>query len=409
MKINISFSYIALLFFIVVGVDPIRDEYLTGEGVSFGSILSGSSIYIAASASVFFIIYRNTYKANRSEIFIGFIISISACLAYYLLTILWSSNPVAGAKKLLLISVVTFSTILILYKTSRFITYLSLLDFIGICTALSVVTSMLFQGAVHSATVFDPELEGAWKGILGHKNHAGLAGGLLLLMLPAFFRTNPYRFTIYFLLSILLIVMSKAKTILPFVAISYIITFSATYVSGNGSRSSVVKTSGLLFLALLLTGLVVLSDQLALLLSDPSALTGRPAIWELLVEASQDKLVFGYGFGGVFDPNFPIVLETYTRDWRAYIYHAHNGYLEIILSGGIIGLFLWLFIGMLIPFIILGRTTSNQIDRFTPISVRLFIFLALYNLMETSFLNERSLGWTAWSVLLAMACVHERR
>ncbi len=59
-----------------------------------------------------------------------------------------------------------------------------------------------------------------------------------------------------------------------------------------------------------------------------STLTGRSEIWAALVPLAMQRPLIGHGFGGFWTPK---ILET-------YYFPAHNGYLEILLDLGFIGL-----------------------------------------------------------------------
>ncbi len=61
-----------------------------------------------------------------------------------------------------------------------------------------------------------------------------------------------------------------------------------------------------------------------------STLTGRSEIWAVLLPLAMQKPLLGHGFGGFWTPK---ILE-------AYYFPAHNGYLEVILDLGFMGLFL---------------------------------------------------------------------
>ncbi len=60
-------------------------------------------------------------------------------------------------------------------------------------------------------------------------------------------------------------------------------------------------------------------------------LTGRSDIWAFLVPYAMKEPVFGYGFGGFWTDAMRHAVGSS---------HAHNGYLEVILSLGVFGLFL---------------------------------------------------------------------
>jgi len=84
-----------------------------------------------------------------------------------------------------------------------------------------------------------------------------------------------------------------------------------------------------------------------------------------------------------------------TVNWEVAVPHAHNGFLEVWLGIGIVGLTLML-IGMWRIFRSSLNTarTHRDIEQSWPLI--LLLFTVLYNLTETSFLGVNSLLWMAF-------------
>ncbi len=70
-----------------------------------------------------------------------------------------------------------------------------------------------------------------------------------------------------------------------------------------------------------------------------SSLTGRIPLWQELLKAAEDRPFWGYGFGGFWSEKN---IRKYSEMFAWQIPHAHNAYLDIVLSTGIIGLVLYL-------------------------------------------------------------------
>lgn len=72
--------------------------------------------------------------------------------------------------------------------------------------------------------------------------------------------------------------------------------------------------------------------------------TGRTVIWASALEAIERRPITGYGIGGVWfrphdDPARAILAEV-----GFTVFHTHNGYLELLLLLGVVGLTLWLWL-----------------------------------------------------------------
>jgi len=68
-------------------------------------------------------------------------------------------------------------------------------------------------------------------------------------------------------------------------------------------------------------------------LSNPSFLSGRIGAWQILFEASKERILDGYGFGSYYQ---------LSNNLFGYYLHAHCDPLLILLSLGVIGLFVYL-------------------------------------------------------------------
>jgi len=80
-------------------------------------------------------------------------------------------------------------------------------------------------------------------------------------------------------------------------------------------------------------------DVVFRVLGRDSSLTGRRAIWTAVEHWIGERPVLGYGFGGVWDPSSPLTMAIW-RESRFDAFYAHNGYLDIPLQVGVIGLVL---------------------------------------------------------------------
>jgi O-antigen ligase len=86
-----------------------------------------------------------------------------------------------------------------------------------------------------------------------------------------------------------------------------------------------------------------MDDVLQLLVGDPT-LTGRTEIWALVIERIAERPLLGYGwmaFWGAYEAN-PIAADVPLTSWISGVFlnSGHNGYLDMALEAGLIGLVL---------------------------------------------------------------------
>jgi len=110
-------------------------------------------------------------------------------------------------------------------------------------------------------------------------------------------------------------------------------------------------------------------------------ISGRIPLWNLLLQTSiKEHLWFGYGFNAYWQRwmgsespanNVVINIVGNGRDWVA---HAHNGFLDIILNIGVIGLVLFICLFLInVPLIILTFTFITNLFN-SPIIIPSFIW-----------------------------------
>ncbi len=159
---------------------------------------------------------------------------------------------------------------------------------------------------------------------------------------------------------------------------------SAIFLAGLYMVLPMVKNSEKLLYGI---GLVVLGfalvvpyidiGQLATLVGRDPGLTGRGDIWRHGMTFMAERPFMGYGYYGFFDQD---IFSPVWKLWEQFEYfltpHFHNSGLDIVISLGIIGLGLYLFI-MMGSFVLLHNRT-------VPLAVRTVLFLVLLLFIITS-------------------------
>ena len=216
---------------------------------------------------------------------------------------------------------------------------------------LTALLCFYYAVAVPSIGVDNVVHIGAWRGVLGSKN---VMGGMMGVSTLAFYlclidQKNTKLEKILFFsglaLSILLVLQSTSKSALVFNI--FILGFVYIYQRYRWKGVRSVVTLCLYTLVLGFIGLVVLTNWNSLLTAlgrDPT-LTGRTHIWAGSIEALMEHSpLLGFGMGGfwrVMEYVMPISRRiTFSIDF--VVPHSHNGFLEVALDVGLVGLFLFL-------------------------------------------------------------------
>jgi O-antigen ligase len=152
--------------------------------------------------------------------------------------------------------------------------------------------------------------------------------------------------------------------------------------------------------ALLLVMLVVMgaigwvtanSNALLQLMGRDNTLTGRTDLWTLALEEIAHRPWLGYGYSAFWIYKLDYVASLF--DWG--VPHAHNGFLELALNIGVIGVAIFT-IGFIRSFAraLRGLRIDTSAAGLWPI---LFLsFVLLYNLTESTVLGHNSLYWALY-------------
>jgi len=191
--------------------------------------------------------------------------------------------------------------------------------------------------------------EGEWMGVFGYKNALGAAMGLGLLVewhLPTASGLSKVLKTLAMLLYAVVLLNSDSVTpgvsLVAALILVNIYKFAALRLRVPSYAVSLVVavlvSAGLLFVS-------ANSDRVMGLLGRSSHLTGRTEIWALVIPFISQKPILGYGYSGFWLGASP---ESFVvnRVMRGAIEYSHNGYLEMLLTLGAIGLlFTLVFLG----------------------------------------------------------------
>lgn len=236
---------------------------------------------------------------------------------------------------------------------------------------------------------------GAWKALWFQKNALGLmmSWGTLACSCAALFQ--PERRRLWGLGALLcagLVIASTSKTSL----LALMLVGSGLMVVAGFRRGGVlgVLTGWLVLVgATVLVSLVVFAPGLVLqaLGRDPT-LTGRTDIWESVLRRVAERPWLGYGYGAFWeDKQGPLQYVRHEVNW--IVPTAHNGWLELLLSFGWTGVFVFiphLLLTVGAALISLGRGRHAY---WGVLAVALFV---LYSLSESSIMQQNSLIWALY-------------
>lgn len=318
-------------------------------------------------------------------------ILVIATLGWCWLSLTWSIAPAIALRRLLLTSLVVWSVFLFVRNAGYALTA-TVLRWALVVTLIANYIVVFVDpsiGIQQNTSALRFEQGNFWCGLMVHKNFAGAACALTVLLfifdakrIPIVLRLAIITAAVFFLIH------SQSKTSAGVGVIAIIAGFA---YSQFGTRYRVI-TIGLLTFgsAVVLTVSPLLKNLAVTRLSDPAALTGRGNIWNTVLHYASDEPLTGAGFGSFWNigPDSPVY--HYGTGFVTEITSGHNGYIDLVLGVGIPGLTLAVIALIVVPLVRLLTVSNIQPER-GALVVALLLFCVGHNATESSLLERDQL------------------
>ena len=402
---------LVLMFFGVAGsipgIAPNQANEMTGAAATSlqTAVGIGSQLLVNGMIVALLVVARRTLAGCRNL--------LSPALALPLValgSILWSQQPALTARRAVPFALAAaFGIFIATAVPQRRLLRLLQIAFL-LLAAWSAVLAVGFPATGLDASTGH---SGDWQGVFTQKNACGRAmvfalasvlacGGLSIsrLMMLAVFCAE------------LVLSGSRGAWLLGFCIVCAMLALRWSSMLDRKLRAAMLLLVVVSAVAGVTAAFSAFADLASLLGRDPT-LTGRTAIWHEVWIAIKQRPALGYGFSafwkGLQGPSWSVIVAL-----RFVLFHAHNGFLEIWLELGLVGLLV--FAGsymravlLLLPEILAG----NFQEAAWPFSVLLLTLL--YNLDENSFLSFNGLFFVLYTAaitrveLLARDRRHVRR
>lgn len=241
---------------------------------------------------------------------------------------------------------------------------------------------------------------------LGHKNYVGPTMALSAILLYLKSRTMPkYKIIVLGLIILSLIFtqqvesgMAKALTVILICLLVFL-----EFLKTLSPRIAFACIS--VFLAIGISMVILITENAEYIivekLGEDITLTGRTLFWPLIVNAINKHPLFGYGYLGFWqewrgsdDPSYNIRTPT---GFKAM--HSHNGFLDIAVDFGWIGLSLFI-ISLLVNIYYGVLHLIRTKDTTAGLPLIIFTWLVISNVTETNIVTINN-GWTFYVLMTA--------
>ena len=387
---EVAFSIVAILLLSGAFL-PLYIRESGGSVVSAGSVPLLRNMAIAiylVTVPLALIRHREVMAALRRHL------PTIALLGLVMLSVAWSADAGTTLQRGVALMLTTLFGV---YLAARF-ELSQLLRVLAAALGIGAVLSVLMVLAVPSWGLDRGDHAGDWRGIYSHKNSLAEIMVLSSIIHLLLWRGTKERRGLYLaggLLSAGLVVMSSSKT-----ALGVLVTLVALSLLYRSIRWSYTVAVPLLAGCVLVVGgigVLALANTEAIFTAlgkDPT-LTGRTPMWLAIIDMIERRPLLGYGYsafwGGLESASAPVLLRI---GWNTP--HAHNGFLDILLQLGVVGMLVFLFA------LFTAARNGVRMVRADHGSVALWpllflSFLVLYNITETTVLQQNNVYWSFYA------------
>lgn len=393
-------AFVALLLLVFVGLQPfeIRDA-TTVVTESGGGSMARQISYVL----VFALILAAAYDRYRLDAFavvpLGFVLVLGWCL----LSAAWAGESGVAFRRSGLEFVVVFSVMLsvnTLGPTRVMRLWRYVLAGVLIVNWLSIP---LVPQAIHLAGENDPSLVGDWRGLYFHKNIAGAVSAIsAMIFLYDFLRARRWIDLGLFAAALGFLAMTHSKSSLGFLPLALLLGAVYRWAWKRDLDRLIVTVGAALLLIVIGVLVATHAEQISRVLQDPAEFTGRTAIWQAEIDYVRDHTWLGAGYGTFADTGGQSPLHNYVdAKWVATVAHGHNGYLQLLVTIGVIGFALAMFALVVMPFVDFWRRDMENLP-LKALLFAIFAFVLMHNFLESDYLESDGVTWLSFVMVIAM-------
>ncbi|WP_413260150.1 O-antigen ligase family protein [Floridanema fluviatile] len=307
-----------------------------------------------------------------------------------MLSFLWSDFPDISLRK----GITTLQTTYFgLYVASRF-TIKQQLQMLGWVLGITAVFSFFFTLAFPGVAIEAGANAGSWRGPFTQKNLLArlmVLGAIVFLLLALDRPKSPKLLWGGFGICVLMVILTGSKTAL---LLLFTIIILLPFYKLLRAKDTIIIPA---IVGLIIIGSSVITfvteNWLTILaaLGRDATLSGRTTLWEVALEKISERFWLGYGYQSFWlDGGGAMII------WKIEGYkppHAHNGFINMALDLGVIGLFLFLTI-LLVNYIrsIIWLRIGKTVTDLWPIFYITFFFM--YNHSENTIIEHNSIFWS---------------
>ena len=386
-----NFCFSCFIFVAFVGFSPI----LTGTYEGSAELAdTGDSLRQAVFAMTFALIAAATVLTSGWRALLKVPIAFVVLLLWCWASVTWAIDPAVSLRRVLFTTVVALSVV----WSVNMLSVRQALSSLGWWLALIVLADWAVMPfvtmAVHQSDGLEPLLAGDWRGIHNHKNEAGALCVVATMMFGEMALCGVSRITAPALagLSLGFLAMTASKTSIGFLFVAVVLGVVVDRSYRNPNLGRFLAAAGVCLAVLLGIEFAERTAEVAAFFDDPASLTGRVQIWPMLLRYAANHLFLGSGYGSFWEIGDASPINNDGPHWLTKIAHAHNGYLDLLVQVGIVGLGFAIG-GLVVRPLYRLSTQPLPVPRSRWLLATIIIFCLLHNLLESSLMDRSNIVW----------------
>jgi O-antigen ligase len=394
--VNKKHLEIAEKVFVVIGLTFFTGGFSAGASETTAALLSPAIVstirYTTWYLSLVIVIfnYKKALLTASQDIFIWILTPIVYASS------IWSLSPEYTEK--FMVEILQMTSFALFFAT-RF-TIKQQVRLVAWTFAVGAIASIFVVWRYPGAGLHWHDHPGSWKGIYDYKNTFGsmmVIGSIAFFLIPIeSLKHQRYKWGFFFL-SLVLIYFSTSKTSLIVVFLVFVILYFYRKFRWRGKLSIVFIDLGVLIVGGISTLVVTLWIEILSAFGKDPTLTGRLPMWGRIFDRLlTEHPLFGFGRGGFWADESNYAIEAGMAVTERYLPpHAHNGYIDLALDVGLVGLSLFL-ISLTIAYFRSLKLAYNALSSEYIWPLGFLLFLSLNNLSESYLLRLANVYWVLY-------------
>jgi O-antigen ligase len=330
---------------------------------------------------------------------------VAATALLVLASVAWSYDPTLSLRRAGTYSV---GVLLALHLIAR-CRFDEIVRLIALSTLLPAIASLIYALAMPGlAHMQSPEIADSLRGVYSHKNQLAnvMAIGFLVQLYLALSTQRRLRHLALAGLHALLVFEAHSASFT--LSLGLILLLLGLYQLGRFNRPLTMLAAAAAIVAVLGLGVGAAHDPdgFFALLGRDATLTGRTDLWPILPEVIGEHPILGWGYAAFWQASNDVVARIWAEvGWQPP--HAHNGFLEVAIDLGLLGLSLTC--AMLLRFTINARRFARMHGGFEGwVYWSVIAYTMFNNMVEITLLRGQEFAWFCFLVFY-MTCAAKLR